>query len=811
MATERIMSRSSSSCSDIGSIQEELDNGLKFQDKSKVDNLAISKSIRTAILNNNKNNNRLEKVNDNNSKNKTKDVALKKKIKTSKKTDRRDPERFLGEGIAFKAKLIGSQDVPLPRGEQMAQEALQDLKAQKKVSGEHKRRIVINITLEGLKIIEEKKKDVLYFHAVHKISFISQDPTDNRAFGYIYGSPDNVHTFFAIKTEKVAQIVVMCMRDLFQIAFELKKREIEQWRQQQLLTANTKTGQSTSLGTDSNDGSTVSGSSQRDTSSPISMDSSNSNGLNHPFGPSMFDDGGNILVDFTTSGYNQRAKNVFMFDADNVNPNGDAFFDDPWEYMRSHSANDDAVDDNMDPFEVESRPIVNSIAPVDPSDDPFNTNFVHVPFAISTSTPCIPVPVHSPIPPTIDDQCNIATTGEVDKYAALAAISSEISKVTLNEENQEPTLNESFNSPNVTQDFDIVFDTAFPNQSTPFSQQPQQSQQPDISSIFSELDPLGKDRPYVDKKDFFFDVKNPPKKVLKDLIAENTFSLPEFEITPSSQNGSVDTEEVAITSPPPSTLPPPLPPPFVRRPRVASPLNIQCSNLDGTPEIPRPNSRTSSSLSTPEVYLPPPPPPPPRPQHSQINKTNSTVLTSSSFSNSEIKTGCRDSVYSSSSSSDGSSSPIGDIPLCNSSSLMNSSPPIPIPGRRDFAAQSSISSSGISSAHNSEILDRNSCDVERPFSKWNQLSSSNPTVAILSPPPTSTNPRRTITTDQTSKWIADNNNNNNRDVDGHNSVICRNSQLQTANNKAGGIFIKVDDPFNDDEFFSALRPNNPFR
>lgn len=133
MATEKIMSRSSSSCSDFGSIQEELDNGPTFHEKQKVDNTTstttnITKSIRTAILNN-KNNNRLDNVNDNNSKNKTKDVALKKKIKTSKKTlGRRDPERFMGEGVSFKGKLIGSQDVPNPRGEKMAQEALQELK-----------------------------------------------------------------------------------------------------------------------------------------------------------------------------------------------------------------------------------------------------------------------------------------------------------------------------------------------------------------------------------------------------------------------------------------------------------------------------------------------------------------------------------------------------------------------------------------------------------------------------------------------------------------------------------------------------------
>ena len=42
---------------------------------------------------------------------------------------------------------------------------------------------------------------------MHKISFIAQDLSDSRAFGYIYGSPENGHRFFGIKTEKAASQV----------------------------------------------------------------------------------------------------------------------------------------------------------------------------------------------------------------------------------------------------------------------------------------------------------------------------------------------------------------------------------------------------------------------------------------------------------------------------------------------------------------------------------------------------------------------------------------------------------------------------
>ena len=54
-------------------------------------------------------------------------------------------------------------------------------------------------------------QDCLYHHPVHKISFIAQDVQDSRAFGYIYGSPENGHRFFGIKTEKAAgQVTYTC-------------------------------------------------------------------------------------------------------------------------------------------------------------------------------------------------------------------------------------------------------------------------------------------------------------------------------------------------------------------------------------------------------------------------------------------------------------------------------------------------------------------------------------------------------------------------------------------------------------------------
>ncbi|XP_021572541.1 disabled homolog 2 [Carlito syrichta] len=155
--------------------------------------------------------------------------SKKEKKKGSEKTDDYLLARFKGDGVKYKAKLIGIDDVPDARGDKMSQDSMMKLKgmaAAGRSQGQHKQRIWVNISLSGIKIIDEKTGVIEHEHPVNKISFIARDVTDNRAFGYVCGG-EGQHQFFAIKTGQQAEPLVVDLKDLFQVIYNVKKKEEE--------------------------------------------------------------------------------------------------------------------------------------------------------------------------------------------------------------------------------------------------------------------------------------------------------------------------------------------------------------------------------------------------------------------------------------------------------------------------------------------------------------------------------------------------------------------------------------------------------
>ncbi|KAJ3605092.1 hypothetical protein NHX12_027142 [Muraenolepis orangiensis] len=156
-------------------------------------------------------------------------AVKKEKKKVPQKTDDYLLARFNGDGVRYKAKLIGIDDVSEARGDKMSQDSMMKLKGMAvaaRSQGKHKQRIWINITMSGIKIIDERTGVIEHEHLVNKISFIARDVTDNRAFGYVCGA-EGQHQFFGIKTAQQAEPLVVDLKDLFQVIFNIRKKEAD--------------------------------------------------------------------------------------------------------------------------------------------------------------------------------------------------------------------------------------------------------------------------------------------------------------------------------------------------------------------------------------------------------------------------------------------------------------------------------------------------------------------------------------------------------------------------------------------------------
>ncbi|CAB1450434.1 unnamed protein product [Pleuronectes platessa] len=135
--------------------------------------------------------------------------------------------RFKGDGVRYKAKLIGLDEVTAARGDKLCQDSMMKLKgiaAAARSKGDHKQKVFLTVSFGGIKIFDEKSGVLHHHHAVHEISYIAKDITDHRAFGYVCGKEGN-HRFMAIKTSQSAEPVILDLRDLFQLIYEIKQRE----------------------------------------------------------------------------------------------------------------------------------------------------------------------------------------------------------------------------------------------------------------------------------------------------------------------------------------------------------------------------------------------------------------------------------------------------------------------------------------------------------------------------------------------------------------------------------------------------------
>ncbi|KOC64649.1 Protein disabled, partial [Habropoda laboriosa] len=383
-----------------------------------------------------------------------------------------EPTQFLGEGVSFKAKLIGILEVPEARGDRMCQTALTDLKIAIRAAGEHKPRISIQVSIDGLRLRDEKTGDTLFHHPVYKISFIAKDMNDSRAFGYIFGSPDTGHRFFGIKTDKAASQVIIAMRELFQIVYDQKQKEIEitklHLEQNAVNVFQFPTSGIFVEPTPDTKGAAGSETSLRQVRNAIANLDKSSDKRNEVHSGVIAD-----LLDlqFELNSLQQGIRHMDKITPDNPAPSAEDLFE----------------------------------------TDPFGDSFANMKLE-DTVRPILPPPPSS------------SKRGHLERQQTVPGPQSSITS--------SPASTLTSKTPPVQSNiqwFDKEAENLFSDselnnsaKNTPVKKEVDEAQAKNSQiDVFTELDPLGTGliKPYVDKKDFFQHLKNPPKKVLKDLVS----------------------------------------------------------------------------------------------------------------------------------------------------------------------------------------------------------------------------------------------------------------------------------------------------
>ncbi|XP_071342121.1 disabled homolog 1-like isoform X2 [Trachinotus anak] len=126
--------------------------------------------------------------------------------------------RFHGDGVRYKAKVIGVDPVPEAQGDKMCLDSMMKLKgfeAAARKQGKHKQRVWLKITSTGLKILDERTGAVLHDHERSRISSLTKDESDPRALAYIYQHQD-AYILFYIKTANLADPVLADIEEVCQ-------------------------------------------------------------------------------------------------------------------------------------------------------------------------------------------------------------------------------------------------------------------------------------------------------------------------------------------------------------------------------------------------------------------------------------------------------------------------------------------------------------------------------------------------------------------------------------------------------------------
>ncbi|XP_071452002.1 low density lipoprotein receptor adapter protein 1-like [Hetaerina americana] len=123
----------------------------------------------------------------------------------------------------FSVKYMGSSIVESPKGESSTANAIKAVIALSKISGKKLRRVILSITLRGIKVVDSATNEVQFDISIYRISYCSADAAFNHVFAFIATNDNETmecHAFLCRK-RKLAVSATLAIARMFNRAYEM--------------------------------------------------------------------------------------------------------------------------------------------------------------------------------------------------------------------------------------------------------------------------------------------------------------------------------------------------------------------------------------------------------------------------------------------------------------------------------------------------------------------------------------------------------------------------------------------------------------
>ncbi|KAL3068379.1 hypothetical protein niasHT_030670 [Heterodera trifolii] len=143
------------------------------------------------------------------------------------------PACLINARVEYVVKMLGQTEVPAPRGTKIVEDAIHAIRFHLQIergktghSGAKQRKVVLQISVNCVNVLDAKSRAIIVKHHLSRISFCADDRQDKRLFSYIAKNEQGKYQCFVFLSDKMAENITLTVGEAFDLAYEkqVKKR-----------------------------------------------------------------------------------------------------------------------------------------------------------------------------------------------------------------------------------------------------------------------------------------------------------------------------------------------------------------------------------------------------------------------------------------------------------------------------------------------------------------------------------------------------------------------------------------------------------